>query len=72
MKVQININDDIVKRIDEYAKSLGISRSACCAMWLGQAVQSVEKQNKMLEKTGLSIVDLLAQELEESKAKKES
>lgn len=69
MKVQININDDIVKRIDEYAKSLGVSRSACCAMWLGQALQSVEKQNKMLEKTGMSIVDILTEQLEEFKQK---
>lgn len=71
MKVQINLNDDIVKRVDEYAKTVGVTRSACCALWIGQALQNVEKQNKMIEKTSLSLVDLLASELEEARAKKE-
>lgn len=41
-KLQININDDIVARIDRHAKLLGVTRSALCAMWLGEALLNAE------------------------------
>ena len=31
MKLQVIVNDDVVKRIDEEAKRRGLSRSAYCA-----------------------------------------
>ena len=38
MRLQITVNDDLVKKIDKYAKMIGISRSAMCALWIGQGV----------------------------------
>ena len=62
MKLQININDDIVKKIDEYAKAIGISRSACCAMWIGNAVLSIEKATESLKNMGIDVSKALEDE----------
>ena len=32
MKLQVSVSDEMVKKIDEYAKKMGVSRSAC---WCG-------------------------------------
>lgn len=55
MKVQVNLNDDIVRKIDEYAKAIGISRSAVCAMWIGQSVLGVEKATEALQNMGVDV-----------------
>lgn len=36
MKLSISLNDDLVKRIDEYTKSMSISRSGFLAMAANQ------------------------------------
>lgn len=43
MKVQVNVNDDMVKKIDQYAKAMGVSRSSLCAMFIGQGVLGFDK-----------------------------
>ncbi len=43
MRVQVNLSDDMVKKIDGYAKQLGVSRSALCSMFIGQACLSYDK-----------------------------
>lgn len=43
MKVQINLSDDLVAKIDKYAKAMGVSRSALCGVWIGQTVMSMER-----------------------------
>lgn len=48
-KLQININDDIVARIDRQAKLLGVTRSALCALWLGQSLRTAEAQESMTD-----------------------
>lgn len=42
MRVQVNVSDDLVKKIDEYAKIMGVSRSALCSVWIGQIVMCYE------------------------------
>lgn len=48
MRLQITISDEIVEKIDKYAKMLGISRSAICATWIGQGVMGYDKANEMI------------------------
>ena len=43
MKVQINLNDDLVKKIDDFAKQIGMTRSALCATWIGYGVLGIDK-----------------------------
>jgi predicted transcriptional regulator len=43
MKVQVNLSDDLVSRIDKFAKAMGVSRSALCGVWIGQSLMGMEK-----------------------------
>lgn len=43
MKVQVQVNDELVKKIDFYAKTLGMSRSSLCALFIGQGVLGYSK-----------------------------
>lgn len=59
MRVQVNLNDDIVKKIDEYGKAIGVSRSALCATWIGQSVLSLDKSMDIIEKMGIDVAKTL-------------
>lgn len=50
MKVQVNVSDDLVKKIDDYAKMMGVSRSSLCAVFIGQGVMGYEKAFEISEK----------------------
>lgn len=56
MKVQVNISDDMVARIDEIAKTYGVSRSALCSVFIGQAVASTEKAFDVVSEAGKSVI----------------
>lgn len=62
MKVQVNLNEDIVKKIDDYAKLIGVSRSAVCAMWIGNAVVGVDKATETLQRMSDDMVKTLTEE----------
>lgn len=49
MKIQVFISDEMVKRVDEYANSIGVSRSALCAMLIGQGVMGLDRGVDMVE-----------------------
>lgn len=42
MTVQISVNDDLMKKVDEYAKSNFMSRSAFFSMCANQHLQAVQ------------------------------
>lgn len=43
MRVQVNLEDGMVKRVDTIAKEYGVSRSALCSVFIGQMVNNTEK-----------------------------
>lgn len=61
MRVQVNVSDDLVKKIDEYAKVMGVSRSALCSVWIGQSAMSYEQSFSIVQQMG----DKLEQALKE-------
>lgn len=69
MKVQVNLNDDIVKKIDAYAGAIGVSRSAVCAMWIGNAVLGVDKATETLQRMSDGLIDAATDEKEKKKKK---
>ena len=69
MKVQVNLNDDIVKKIDAYAGAIGVSRSAVCAMWIGNAVLGLDKATETLQRMSDGMVDAVTDEKEKKKKK---
>lgn len=46
MRIQVNISDDVAKRIDELAKGMGVSRSALCSIWISNELAKHEKNAK--------------------------
>ena len=36
MRVQVNLSESLVKKIDEYSKEIGSNRSAICAMIISE------------------------------------
>ena len=49
MKLQITVSDELCERIDRYAKMMGTSRSAICAVWIGQGVMGFDKAMEISE-----------------------
>lgn len=43
MRIQVNVNDDLVEELDAYAKSVGMSRSSLCAYFIGQGMYGIKK-----------------------------
>lgn len=63
MRVQVNVSDDLVKKIDEYAKVMGVSRSALCSVWIGQSAMSYEQSLSIVKQMGDRFGDKLEQAL---------
>lgn len=49
MRVQVNISDENVEKIDKLAKEMGVSRSALCSVWIGQYLYSLESGQQKAE-----------------------
>lgn len=59
MKVQVNISDEMVVKIDEYARKMGVSRSALCSVLVGQGIMSYERSFDLLKVIGDKLGDSL-------------
>lgn len=57
MRIQVNVNDDLVKQIDEYADMMGVSRSALCSTFIGQGVLGYNKSFKIIDDLGQKLGD---------------
>lgn len=62
MRVQVNVSDELVERIDKYAKTMGVSRSALCSVWIGTHVMSLDKSMDILDEMGVKLTDVLLTE----------
>lgn len=52
MRIQMNLSDEMVAKVDLYAKKMGVSRSALCALLIGQGIMNYEKSESVLESLG--------------------
>ena len=57
MRVQVNLSDNMVKRVDVLAEDMGVSRSAFCSFVIGQYVQNYEKSVDVLKSVGLQLAN---------------
>lgn len=48
LRVQVNLSDEMVKKVDSYAHGMGVSRSALCSMLIGQGILSYDKSFDLL------------------------
>lgn len=42
-RIQVNLSDEMIKRLEMYSKKIGVNRSALCAQFIGQGVMSYDK-----------------------------
>lgn len=61
MRVQVNLSEEMVKRVDEYAKAMGTTRSGLCSILIGQGIMSYDKSMNVLEDVGNKIGEKLIQ-----------
>ncbi len=59
MKVQVTVSDEMVAKIDTYAKEMGISRPALCSVFIGQGVLGFDKAYKLVNDT----IDIVTNDL---------
>lgn len=43
MRIQVNLSDEMVEKLNDYSKQIGVPRSSLCAVWLGQNIAGLEK-----------------------------
>lgn len=55
MRCQVNLSDEMVKRVDDYAKRMGVSRSALCSMLIGQGIMNYDNSAVILDKLGQQV-----------------
>lgn len=57
MKVQVMMNDEMVSRVDYYAKKMGISRSALCSVLIGQGIMGYDKTFEIADTVGVRLTE---------------
>lgn len=59
MRCQVNLSDEMVEKVDMYAKKMGVSRSALCSMLVGQGIMSYDRSMDILSVLGDKLGDSL-------------
>ena len=67
MRVQVNLSDEMVAKVDSYAHMMGVSRSALCSVLVGQGIMGYDKSMDLMTVLG----DKLGESLLAEKALKE-
>jgi metal-responsive CopG/Arc/MetJ family transcriptional regulator len=62
MRVQVNLSDEMVSKVDMYACKMGVSRSALCSMLVGQGIMGYDKSMDLLSLIGDKVGDSLLAE----------
>ena len=61
MRVQVNLSDEMVNKVDTYSSKMGLSRSALCCYLIAQGILGLDKSMSMLdtigEKVGENLID---------------
>lgn len=70
MRIQVNLSDEMVNKVDAYAKKMGVSRSALCSMLVGQGIMGYDKSMDILSLLGDKLGDSLTQNVQEIALKK--
>ena len=50
MRVQVKLSDEMVEKVDFYARKMGVSRSALCSILVGQGIMSYDSSIDLLNK----------------------
>lgn len=56
MRIQVNLSDDIILKIDEYAKRIGVPRASLLSVWIGQTVDQIGKFEELSEERAREVL----------------
>jgi hypothetical protein len=62
MRIQVNLSDEMVSKVDAYASKMGVSRSALCSMLVGQGIMGYDKSMDLISILGDKLGDSLLAE----------
>lgn len=62
MRVQVNLSDEMVGKVDSYASKMGVSRSALCSILVGQGIMSYDKSMDVISILGDKLGDSILAE----------
>lgn len=73
MRITINLNEEILARVDAEAKKLGTSRGAMLTTWVGEKIRAIDNTENLLKqltdaKTIQQLTELARQKEEELSA----
>lgn len=73
MRIQINLSDRILKRVDEEAELLGTSRGAMLTTWIGEKINNIDQTRVILKDISNSdtFKDMASFMLEQEKKREE-
>ena len=57
MRVQVNLSEEMVSKVDKYSSKMGVSRSALCSLLIGQGIMSYDKSFEVMDNVGKKIAD---------------
>lgn len=59
MRIQVNLGDALLAKVDKLADACGVARSAVCSMLISQGVLAYEKSFEIMDSLKDSIPDKL-------------
>lgn len=57
MRVQVNLSDEMVSKVDSIAKNIGVTRSALLAVWIGSTCDGMMRAQDAYERLGADLAD---------------
>lgn len=61
MRIQVNLGDALLSKVDKLADACGVARSAFCSMLISQGVLAYEKSFEIMDSLKESLPDKLTQ-----------
>lgn len=62
MRVQVNLSDEMVNKVDMYAHKMGVSRSALCSILVGQGIMNYDTSADILSVIGQKLTENIIKE----------
>lgn len=61
MRIQVNLGDALLSKVDKLADACGVARSAVCSMLISQGILAYEKSFEIMDSLKESLPDKLTE-----------
>lgn len=63
MRVSINLSEEMLQRVDQEAKRLGTSRGAMLTTWIGEKINSMDRNQELIQALTNHLSDQLGDQM---------